>query len=380
MTRTAAMTSGPATAGPRVLMTADAVGGVWQYATTLAAALQDRGADVLLALMGPAPTQDQRDEASRRGLRVAEGPYRLEWMDEPWDDVRAAGEWLLALARAFAPDVVHLNGYCHAALPWQRPVVVVAHSCVRSWWRAVHGAEAPPSWDRYSREVARGLRAAWQVIAPTGAMLRALREEYGALETGRVIPNAHVPAGAPAAAKANLIFAAGRVWDQAKNLKALCDVAPSLAWPVYVAGDRVSPADAREEPVGAVRWLGRLPGHVVKQWHERAAIYALPARYEPFGLSVLEAASAGCALVLGDIPSLRENWDGAAVFVDPDDRSGLAAQLGRLIEDPDERQALAARAVQRASQFTVARMIGAYSELYASAPRTGACASAARGC
>ncbi len=39
--------------------------------------------------------------------------------------------------------------------------------------------------------------------------------------------------------------------------------------------------------------------------------------YEPFGLSVLEAALSGCALVLGDIPSLRENWDGAADFAEP---------------------------------------------------------------
>ena len=35
----------------------------------------------------------------------------------------------------------------------------------------------------------------------------------------------------------------------------------------------------------------------------------LPARYEPFGLSILEAALSGCALVLGDLPSLRELWD-----------------------------------------------------------------------
>jgi glycosyltransferase involved in cell wall biosynthesis len=357
-------------------MTADAVGGVWQYATTLAAALQEGGADVLIALMGPKPTQDQRDELSRRGLRVVEGSYRLEWMEEPWDDVRAAGEWLLGLERAFGPDVVHLNGYCHAALPWQRPVVVVAHSCVRSWWRAVHGEAAPPSWERYSREVARGLRAAWQVVAPTEAMLRALRDEYGGVQGGRVIPNAHVAVEPPPATKADMIFAAGRVWDQAKNIRALCDVAPSLPWPVYVAGDRVSPADGREEPAGGVRWLGRVPGQVIREWYGRTAIYALPARYEPFGLSVLEAASAGCALVLGDIASLRENWDGAAVFVAPDDRSGLAARLTELIEDPARRQALAARAVRRASQFTLARMTSAYAELYASAPGTGAFANA----
>ena len=43
------------------------------------------------------------------------------------------------------------------------------------------------------------------------------------------------------------------------------------------------------------------------------------ARYEPFGLAVLEAAQAGCALVLSDIPTFRELWNGAAQFVPPGD-------------------------------------------------------------
>ena len=38
-------------------------------------------------------------------------------------------------------------------------------------------------------------------------------------------------------------------------------------------------------------------------------------RFEPFGLAVLEAARAGCALVLSDIATFRELWDGAALFV-----------------------------------------------------------------
>ena len=60
-----------------------------------------------------------------------------------------------------------------------------------------------------------------------------------------------------------------------------------------------------------------------------AAIYALPARYEPFRLEVLEAAAPGCALVLGDIASLRELWDGAALFVAPDDDRALRARAER---------------------------------------------------
>jgi glycosyltransferase involved in cell wall biosynthesis len=114
-----------------------------------------------------------------------------------------------------------------------------------------------------------------------------------------------------------------------------------------------------------VRHLGRLTSHEVRTWCARASIYALPARYEPFGLSVLEAAAAGCALVLGDIRSLRENWTGAAVFVQPDDSRALAHAIADLIADAARRSELGRFAKMRARQFTVARMTGAYMDAYA---------------
>jgi glycosyltransferase involved in cell wall biosynthesis len=70
---------------------------------------------------------------------------------------------------------------------------------------------------------------------------------------------------------------------------------------------------------------------------ERAAIYVLPARYEPFGLSALEAALSGCALVLGDLPSLREIWGETAVFIPPDDSEALHSAVSALIGSPERR-------------------------------------------
>jgi glycogen(starch) synthase len=351
----------------RVLMTADGVGGVWQYATDLSAALASRGAEVLLAVMGPPLTADQQAEAATEGVQVVEAGYRLEWMDDPWEDVAAAGAWLLALEREFAPDVVHLNGYCHAALPWRSPAIVVGHSCVRSWWRAVHNEAPPKSWARYTREVARGLQAARLVVTPTAAMLAALRDEYGAPDAGCVIPNGRASVNDPApdpAAKSEIVFAAGRLWDEAKNVQALCDVAAQLPWPVVVAGDAVPPVNHSHDVSGPVQRVGRLSTKAIASWYARAAIYALPARYEPFGLSVLEAAAAGCALVLGDIPSLRENWADAALFVPPGDRGALAAAITGLTGDAARRAELARRAVARGRQFTVARMAAAYTAAY----------------
>jgi glycosyltransferase involved in cell wall biosynthesis len=101
----------------------------------------------------------------------------------------------------------------------------------------------------------------------------------------------------------------------------------------------------------------------------RAAIYAAPARYEPFGLSALEAALCGCALALGDIPSLREVWGEAAVFVPPDDAEALRDVLEGLIANARLRREYAARARRRALEYSPRRMadgyLAAYSELMA---------------
>ncbi|MGH9309765.1 MAG: glycosyltransferase, partial [Vicinamibacterales bacterium] len=108
-------------------MTTDAVGGVWRYSVDLGRAFGRRGVRTTLAVMGPSPDDAQRREAEGAGLALIDRPYRLEWMEEPWADVERAGPWLLELARALRPDVVHLNGYAHAALPWTQPTLVVAH-------------------------------------------------------------------------------------------------------------------------------------------------------------------------------------------------------------------------------------------------------------
>jgi glycosyltransferase involved in cell wall biosynthesis len=99
----------------------------------------------------------------------------------------------------------------------------------------------------------------------------------------------------------------------------------------------------------------------------RASIYCLPAKYEPFGLSVLEAALSGCALVLGDIKSLRENWEDCAVFVDPNDPKALHEAISRLIQAASLRRRLIGNARERAKDFSPQRMVDGYLQAYRTA-------------
>jgi glycogen(starch) synthase len=346
-----------------LLMTTDTVGGVWTYAVELSRALARRGLAVTLAAIGRTSEAQRR---ATRGLTLVERDFKLEWMDDPWDDVRASGEWLLELCARMQPDAIHLNGYAHAALPWPAPPLVVGHSCVLGWCEAVRAEPAPPKFDRYRGEVSRGLRAAGLVVAPTWSMLRDLDRFYGPLRRARAIWNARDPRSFAPAAKEPIVLAAGRLWDEAKNLRALDEAAPACPWPVYVAGDARHPGGG-EACAAHARLLGPLSPEELAVWMGHAAVYALPALYEPFGLSVLEAALSGCALVLGDIPSLRELWTGMALFIDPRDPEALGSALRRLARDAPERARLAelarARALGMDPELMSAQYLSAYRSL-----------------
>jgi glycogen synthase len=351
-------------AGPlpvRVLMTSDTVGGVWNYSINLIRALASHRVEVVLATMGKRPSAAQRREASAiSNLWLVDSEFKLEWMDDPWTDVSRAGNWLLQLEAIWKPSLIHLNGYSHATLPWHAPCLVVGHSCVLSWWSAVRRVPLSGRWLTYAKRVAAGLNAAELVIAPSAAMLAELRRLYAWYGDGVVIWN-----GLPSApecgrmAKEEFVLTVGRLWDEAKNLSAVESVAPQLSWPVYAAGEGES--SLRDS---CIRRLGFLPAAEITDWMGRASIYALPAHYEPFGLSILEAALSGCALVIGEIPSLYELWEGAAWFVPPDDSSQLSDALMNLIAYPNLRDQFAARARDHARQYGAERMTQRYLAVY----------------
>ena len=341
----------------KVLISTDTVGGVLTYTRQLARALAGRGNEVVVATMGPRLRREQR--AAFPG-RVHEGGYRLEWMEDPWEEVDAAGRWLLELEREERPDVVHLCSYAHGALPFEAPTVLVAHSCVLSWWRAVHGREAPAEWDAYRERMAAGLRGAGAVVAPTWAMLNEIERDHDLWpEKASVIHNGSPAPPAAAAVERALVLGSGRFWDPAKNLAALDAAAAGLEWPVAVAGEL-----GRQGGTRHARATGVLAPAELAELRREASIYAAPALYEPFGLGILEAALDRCALVLGDIPTLRELWDGAAIFVEPGDHAALREALESLIGDRELRLDLAERARRRGGVYSIERTARAYHQLY----------------
>jgi glycosyltransferase involved in cell wall biosynthesis len=343
----------------KVLISTDTAGGILTYTAELAAALERQGDEVVVATMGPRLRREQR---ALLPSRIHESGFRLEWMEDPWDEVAAAGRWLLSLEEEEGPDVVHLCSYAHGALPFQAPKVLVTHSCVPSWWRAVHGIEPAAEWNRYREEMSAGLAGADAVVAPTRAMLDELERDHDLAPDAAIVIHhgTSTPLATPRDEKRQLLMgSAGRLWDPAKNLVTLDAAAEGLAWPVVVAGDL--------GPEGRTRHaesVGVLDPAALAELRRGASIYAAPAVYEPFGVGILEAARDRCALVLGYIPSLRELWNDAAIFVEPRDERALHEVLEALTADKYLRADLAERAQRRAATYSIARTARAYRRLY----------------
>jgi glycosyltransferase involved in cell wall biosynthesis len=349
----------------RVLMTADAVGGVWQYATELAGGLKAHGIEVILAVLGPLPNPAQYGEAELAGIEVIPTGLPLDWLSEP-RSVSAAAAEIAVLAQEEGVDLVHLNSPALGAeANFAVPVIGAAHGCLSTWWEAARPRQPlDPGFVWHRDMMARGLRACDRIVAPSASYADILRRHYRLPAAPHTVHNGRSGIGLePPRATHDCAFTAGRLWDEVKNARVLDAVAARLPFPFYAAGNARGP-QGETVALEHLHGLGQLDGEAMKRWLAARPVFVSAATFEPFGLAVLEAAASGCALVLSDIATFRELWDGAAVFVEPHDINGFAHAIETCVEDIELRSRLGEAARRRARAYSAERMAAAMAAHY----------------
>ncbi|MEX2594629.1 MAG: glycosyltransferase family 4 protein [Anditalea sp.] len=347
----------------KILMTTDTAGGVWHYAIDLASCLLEEEIEVALIAMGPMPNTAQLSQLKKcrkKGLTFYHRPYQLEWMDDPWEDVAEAGDWIKAIYYKEKPDLMHFNNYAQVGLGWDVPTVLVAHSCVSSWWHAVKKEPLPRQYDYYFEMVKKAFLTADLVVAPSKALMEIYHHLYGRINNPHVVYNGLSNAIIESSTKKPILFSMGRLWDEAKNIDLLLRAAPQIAGEIFIAGVKAKNFPCPEN----VRFLGELNRQQIFNWLKLSSIYVLPVKYEPFGLSFLEAASCRCALIGGDIPTLREIWGGSMIFIDPEDPKELARSCNELLMDQDQNETRGEEAFQKAKTYTLIKKKEQYLKIY----------------
>lgn len=173
------------------------------------------------------------------------------------------------------------------------------------------------------------------------------------------------------AGDAKVILYAGRL-DEEKNLPNLIDALAEVmrdrdALALFCGiGPLEAAIRARIEERGLSARV-RILGFTDRLWGlmKRADVLVAVSWFEGHPNVVLEAAAAGCPLVLSDIAAHRDVFDEqSAAYVPPTDASAIAAAIGRALDDPTAARERARRARDTVAAFSISAAAETYLRVY----------------
>lgn len=222
------------------------------------------------------------------------------------------------------------------------------------------------------------------------AVSTSLAEEYRTREWDGVepvaIPNGvdpsmfHGPALGSSPRRPGRLLISGRVTPQKgidlaiRALATLLPRYPQLGLRVAGTGpwERAYRNLARELGVqDRITWLGFLGQEVLRREYQECSMLLMPSRFEPFGLSALEAMACGAPVVASWVGGLPEfiTPDESGLLVPPSDVPALAAAIRYLLEFPEEAAWLGAGAITAARALSWERTARSTLDVYRSLPQ-----------
>lgn len=296
---------------------------------------------------------------------------------------------LPVLAARVSATVIHSPHYTYPLLSRRATVVTLhdatffsdpsSHSALkrlffRGWtrraWRRAAGVVVPSAataseLSRFLGEPAQHATVAHHGVdisvfhPPTAAEITALRTLLGLAEhehwiafLGTIEPRKNVP---------NLLRAHRALWETDPQSTPTLIISGARGWDAEAARMLDELADG-----SGVREVGYLPVGSLSSLLGGAELVVYPSSGEGFGLPVLEAMSAGAAVLTTRRLALPEVGGDAVSYTETDVQT-LRQSLSTLLDDDDARHRLAQRAIERASTFSWSACASAHESAYRSA-------------
>jgi glycosyltransferase involved in cell wall biosynthesis len=310
------------------------------------------------------------DAGSRQFLLYAPVPLTLELPGPVTQRVVGSGSgtrWeqidLRRAVQADRPDVFFAPAYT-APLQLPCPLVVTIHdvsfAAHPEWFRRVEGARRRFVTRRTARRAAAVLTDSRFSQGEIAARLGVPAERIRVISPGTGLPVAQADEPSrrdPLVLYVGTLFNRRRLPDLIAAFAAATSDRPESRLVIVGVNRTWPPQDLEDE----ARRLGvaervRIADYVadaeLADLYARASVFAFFSEYEGFGLTPLEALSAGVPPVVFDTPVAREVYGAAAVFVPPGDPAAQAAALRRLLFDAGARDAVLSNAPAVLSRYS----------------------------
>jgi glycosyltransferase involved in cell wall biosynthesis len=210
------------------------------------------------------------------------------------------------------------------------------------------------------------------IISPSHYLAQLLQRSAPA--PVEVIPYGFTPPELGEAQRRQRILFASRLFPRKgaqHMLQALAGV-DLTGWEVVIAGDGplLGALEAQARDLGLdVQFPGFVKGQALQNLYASSAIFVFPSLHDNFPVVLLEALSAGCAVITNDVSGMPEVVGEAGVLVKPKDIAGLRAVIVGLMGDENRRNELGAQARLRVEAFAWDGILARQLELYARVAR-----------
>ncbi|MGH7550670.1 MAG: glycosyltransferase family 4 protein [Gemmatimonadota bacterium] len=228
----------------------------------------------------------------------------------------------------------------------------IAHRLIRPLWRRI-------------------IRSGRAVVTPS-LFLRDLIQDYIDVDA-KVIPYGFTPPPSPPGQeRGNRILCVTRMFER-KGVQHLIRAFADLGaegWELQVAGDGPYLPQARllAERLGVgVTFLGQVERHALPALYQSAKVFVLPSKRDNFPVVLLEALSAGCAIVTTTGSGCAEVVADSGILVDPDSVEGLREALERLVGQESLIADLRSRSLERVQRFAWPRIAAEHEAVYRAA-------------
>jgi phosphatidyl-myo-inositol alpha-mannosyltransferase len=216
---------------------------------------------------------------------------------------------------------------------------------------------------RLSRAALRSTIARLRIVT---AVSRLAAEAVAPFAAPRIVPNAvdlrAYREGGDADRAAHRVVFVGRD-EPRKGLDVLLEAWPNVRRAVRDAELVVAGANRPDQR--GTRFLGRIGEADKQELLRSASVFVAPnLGGESFGITLVEAMAAGCAVVASGLRAFAAVAGDGAAYAPPGDASGLAAVVTRVLDDPSEAARLRSAASSAIGSYDVGTVFGEYVAAY----------------
>ena len=353
----------------RLLMTTDVKSEVWDYSLTLSKALLKHiNAEILMISMGGNPTDSQKKQLEDLNIEFQFTDFSSDFSidDKVNPDDSKIKTIFESSIKSFNPHIVHLN-HGYPDFDFDKPCVFACHANIlnKKLWNDSINRYSPLHKNllNYKQIINKSLNNADIIIAPSRFFAENIVKTFNFTKGIKIIYNGIDYKPHSCLKESPTLVTFGNMSDNIKHINLLLNMAYRLPdnIKIKIIGD--SQFD-RKLPKN-VEFLKNLSNFDLQEVYKNSSIYLALSNYESNGLSSMQAAYSGCAILANDIPACKELWGDCAYIFDRDDQNSLMRCINNLVENPNLLEITSRNCQAKAlSVFNSKRMAYEYINLY----------------